>query len=128
MSEFESILVQRDEWDDAIGWAGAFLAGFKSTQTRRSYRRDLDCWFTFCASHALHPYRELRRIHVEVYLRQLEAQQPQPANATLYRRIATLSSCFGGLRTKISPSATPPRASAARNATPAPNPGSAATN
>jgi hypothetical protein len=52
VSEVESILVQRDEWDDAIGWAAAFLAGFKSTQTRRSYRRDLDCWFTFCASHA----------------------------------------------------------------------------
>jgi site-specific recombinase XerD len=94
MSEFEPILVQRDGWGDASGWAAAFLAGFKSSETRRSYRRDLDCWFAFCATHQLHPYRELRRTHVEVYLRELEAQEPAPANATLYRRIATLSSWF----------------------------------
>ena len=79
---------------DALRWAGAFLAGFKSSQARRSYRRGLDCWFVFCASHGLHPYRELRRTHVEVNLRELEAQDPSPANATLYRRIATLSSWF----------------------------------
>ncbi len=92
MSEFEPILIQADEWGDAVRWAGAFIAGFKSLQTRRSYRRDLDCWFAFCAAHRLHPYRELRRTHVEVYLRELEAQEPAPANATLYRRVATLSS------------------------------------
>ena len=32
--------------------------------------------------------------HVEVYLRELEAQQPPPANSTLSRRIATLNSWF----------------------------------
>jgi site-specific recombinase XerD len=54
----------------------------------------LDCWFAFCTAHRFHPYRDLRRTHVEVYLRELEAQEPAPANATLYRRIATLSSWF----------------------------------
>jgi len=37
MSEFEPMPVQSDEWGDALRWAGAFLAGFKSSETRRSY-------------------------------------------------------------------------------------------
>jgi hypothetical protein len=53
--------------------AGAFLAGFKSPQARRSYRRDLDCRVAFCTAYQLHPYRGLRRTHAEVYLRELEA-------------------------------------------------------
>ncbi len=63
--EFEPIVVQADEWSDATRWADAFLAGFKSPQTRRSYRRDLDCWLVSCASTAPLPrpasdaYRDL---------------------------------------------------------------------
>jgi site-specific recombinase XerD len=91
---YESELILVDDWEDAVRWAGTFLAGFKTVQTRRSYRRDLDCWFAFCGAHRLHPYRQLRRTHVEVHLRGLEAQRPPPANATLYRRVATLSSWF----------------------------------
>jgi hypothetical protein len=56
MSDSEPILVPVDAWDDVLQWAGAFLAGFKSVQTRRSYRRDLDCWFAFCRAPRLHPY------------------------------------------------------------------------
>lgn len=46
---------------EAIQWVGAFLAGFKSTQTRRAYRRDPECWFAFCTAHQLHPFRNVRR-------------------------------------------------------------------
>jgi site-specific recombinase XerD len=75
-------------------WAGAFLAGFKSIETRRAYRRDLECWFAFCTAHQLHPFRGVRRTHLELYLRDLERQEAPPAPGTLYRRVATLSSWF----------------------------------
>ena len=81
-------------WQEARQWAGAFLAGYASPQTRRRYRRDLDCWFAFCAAHHLHPFRDLRRTHLELYLRELEAQPCPPTAGTLYRRISTLSSWF----------------------------------
>jgi integrase/recombinase XerD len=81
-------------WQDALGAAAAFLAGFRSADTRKGYRRDLSCWLQFCASEGLHPYVGVRRTHVEVYLRQLEQQVPALANSTLRRRISTLSSWF----------------------------------
>jgi site-specific recombinase XerD len=79
MSQSEPILIQADERGEAIRWAGAFLAGFKSPETRRSYRRDLDCWFAFCAAHDVHPYRGLRRTHVEVYLRETRSTGAGPS-------------------------------------------------
>lgn len=96
MAKVETTLADVDEpgWREAMQLAGAFVAGFRSDQTRRSYRRDLECWFTFCATHSLHPFRGLRRTHLELYLRQLETQEPAPSRCTLYRRISTLSSWF----------------------------------
>jgi integrase/recombinase XerD len=38
------------DWQTALRWAGAFLAGFQSAGTRKSYRRDLHCWFALCAT------------------------------------------------------------------------------
>jgi integrase/recombinase XerC len=75
-------------------WLRRSLTGFRSPDTRKSYRRDLRCRLEFCAAHSLHPYREVRRTHVELYLRQLEQQLPSAANSTLRRRISTLSSWF----------------------------------
>lgn len=72
-----------------LRWAGG--------RTRRSYQRDWHCWFGFCVTHDLHPYRDTRRTHVELYLRELEHQLPRPSNATRYRRISTLSSWFAWL-------------------------------
>jgi hypothetical protein len=89
-------VLEPDEQDPGEGarWAGAFLAGVKSFQTRRAYRRDLECWFAFCTAHQVHPFRGVRRTHLELYLRELEPQEPPPAPGTLYRRVATLSSWF----------------------------------
>lgn len=89
-------MLEPDEQDPSEGarWAGAFLAGFKSIETRRAYRRDLECWFAFCTAHQLHPFRGVRRTHLELYLRDLERQEAPPAPGTLYRRVATLSSWF----------------------------------
>ena len=96
MDTTASVVVGTDAqgWQEARQWAGAFLAGYASAQTRRSYRRDLDCWFAFCAAHQLHPFTGLRRTHLEVYLRELESQACPPSAGTLYRRISTLSSWF----------------------------------
>jgi hypothetical protein len=95
MDNASTTVMQLDEGvNEASQWAGAFLAGFKSAQTRRAYRRDLHCWFTFCTAHHLHPFRGVRRTHLELYLRELELLDPTPAPGTLYRRVATLSSWF----------------------------------
>jgi hypothetical protein len=61
-------MLEPDEQDPSEGarWAGAFLAGFKSIETRRAYRRDLECWFAFCTAHQLHPFRGVRRTHLEL--------------------------------------------------------------
>lgn len=55
------------------GGPGAFLAGYSSPET---------------------PFRTIRRTHIELYLRDLEASHPRPAATTIYRRIATLSAWF----------------------------------
>jgi site-specific recombinase XerC len=78
-----------EAWREALQAAAAFLAGFRSPDTRKGYRRDLTCWLQFCAGQAVHPYVGVRRTHVEVYLRQLEQQDPALANSTLRRRIST---------------------------------------
>jgi integrase/recombinase XerD len=89
--------VEDPSWAEALQWAGAFVASFKWQETRRAYQRDLHCWFAFCAVHDLHPFKGVRRTHLEIYLRQMECHDPPPSNATLYRRIATLSSWFAWL-------------------------------
>ncbi|MDP8970450.1 MAG: hypothetical protein M3N52_08165, partial [Actinomycetota bacterium] len=86
-------------WEEARQLAMAFLAGFQSSETRRGYRSDLAPLVRTCATgsgltHDLHPLREIRRIHLELYLRQLETNAPRRANVTLYRRISMLSSWF----------------------------------
>jgi site-specific recombinase XerD len=83
-----------DAWRDALDAVAAFLAGFRSPDTRKGYRRDLSCWLHYCAAQGIHPYVGVRRTHVEVYLRQLEQQVPMLANSTMRRRISTLSSWF----------------------------------
>lgn len=89
--------VEDPSWDEALQWAGAFIASFRSRETRRTYQRDLHCWFAFCAVHDLHPFKGVRRTHLELYLRQMEGHDTASSNATLYRRIATLSSWFAWL-------------------------------
>ena len=74
--------------------AEAFIAGFRSPDTRSAYRRDLHCWLNFCVDQGVHPYAGVRRTHVEAYLRHLEQQRRPLANNTLRRRISTLSSWF----------------------------------
>ena len=115
-----------DAWRDAVRSAAAFLASFRSPDTRKGYRRDLQCWLEFCAAQRLHPYVGVRRTHVEVYLRQLEQQLPPLANSTLRRRISTLSSWFTWLEDEGSASGTPLHEFVARDGMPRPQPWPAA--
>lgn len=80
--------------EDPTMLAQAFIAGFRSPDTRSAYRRDLNCWLSFCLDQDVHPYAGVRRTHVETYLRDLEQERPPLANNTLRRRISTLSSWF----------------------------------
>ena len=79
---------------DPTNCAEAFIAGFRSPDTRRAYRRDLQCWLGLCMDHGVHPYAAVRRTHVEAYLLEPEQHVPPLANGTLRRRICTLSSWF----------------------------------
>jgi hypothetical protein len=66
--------------DESNAWAEAFIAGFRSPDTRRAYRRDLDCWLTYCLDQNVTPHRCARRTHIEAYLRQLEQHRPPLAS------------------------------------------------
>lgn len=92
----------------ATRWAGAFLASCSSPQTRRAYRRDLHCWFDFCARHHLHPYTPASAVPTSscTCAPWRAGTRPPP------RRLSTVASTrsargTGGSRTKTSSSATP---------------------
>lgn len=53
--------------------AAAFLAGYRVASTRRDYAGDLRQWFACCHPFALDPLA-VRRTHVELFARQLEAE------------------------------------------------------
>jgi site-specific recombinase XerC len=99
------------EWYEAVRLAAAFLAGFRSPDTRKGYQRDLHCWLEFCAANRLHPYRDVRRTHVEVYLRQLEQHAPRLRTRRCGDGSRRCRRGSPGSKTKTSTSATPPCAS-----------------
>lgn len=68
--------------------AGAWLAGYRSVATRNAYRSDLRKWFAYCNEHSLDPLT-VRRSHVELFARQLEAEGG--AAASVARRLSALS-------------------------------------
>lgn len=91
-----AVLIERDPGPmrTAERYAGAFIAGFSSPGTRRSYERDLRAWFEFCQRWDLNPL-DLRRSHVDIYNRELEGTDY--ARSTRARRISTVRSWYGWL-------------------------------
>jgi site-specific recombinase XerD len=71
--------------DPAALAALGFLTRYK-TNTRRAYTQDLRAWFAWCLTHQMNPL-EVRRAHVELFARELEATL---APATVARRIGTV--------------------------------------
>jgi integrase/recombinase XerD len=56
-----------------------FLAG----DGRQAYATQLRLWFDWCAQHQLEPLADVRRPHVELYARDLEARGLAPATVAL---------------------------------------------
>jgi integrase/recombinase XerD len=65
-------------------WAAvAFAASYSSPGTRQAYTTQLRLWFDWCAQHQLEPLADVRRPHVELYARDLEARGLAPATVAL---------------------------------------------
>ena len=74
----------RDQRQDTASWAAvAFIASYSSPSTRQTYTTQLRLWLRWCASHDLDPLADVRRPHVELYARQLEARGLAPATIAL---------------------------------------------
>lgn len=77
--------------DDLTPFAmAAFLARYREP-TVSAYRRDLRCFWAWCAEHDLLPL-QARRPHLELYLRDLERRGY--AAATISRRLSTVAGLF----------------------------------
>lgn len=74
--------------------AGAFVAGYRSVETRRAYANDLRCFFAFCRMHQV-DVLEARRPTIDAYMRDLDGRGL--ANNTRGRRLSTLSSFYAYL-------------------------------
>jgi integrase/recombinase XerD len=70
----------------------AWLLGYSSKNTRRSYAGDVRAWFTFCADHGVEPL-EARRAHIDAWARFMENAGAPPR--TVARRLAAVSSFYG---------------------------------
>jgi site-specific recombinase XerD len=68
----------------------AFLAGYTG-RTREAYTADLRQWFGWCAAHVVDPLT-VRRAHVDVYARELEAAGYAPS--TIARRLCAMSGYY----------------------------------
>jgi integrase/recombinase XerD len=65
-------------------WAAvAFVASYSSPGTRQAYATQLRLWFDWCRQHRLDPLTQVRRPHVELYARDLEARGIAPATVAL---------------------------------------------
>jgi len=65
-------------------WAAvAFVASYSSAGTRQAYSTQLRLWFGWCDRHGLEPLTDVRRPHVELYARELEARGLAPATIAL---------------------------------------------
>jgi integrase/recombinase XerD len=69
---------------DLASWAAvAFVASYSSPGTRQAYATQLRLWFDWCEQHHLEPLADVRRPHVELYARDLEARGLAAATVAL---------------------------------------------
>ena len=69
---------------DLASWAAvAFVASYSSPGTRQAYTTQLSLWFDWCDLHHLEPLADVRRPHVELYARDLEARGLAAATVAL---------------------------------------------
>lgn len=81
------------EKHDTASWAAvAFIASYSSEATRRTYTTQLRLWMTWCSSHHLDPLADIRRPHIELYARELEARGL--AAATIALKLVVLTGFY----------------------------------
>jgi hypothetical protein len=69
---------------DLASWAAvAFVASYSSPGTRQAYATQVRLWYDWCKQHHLEPLADIRRPHVELYARDLEARGLAPATIAL---------------------------------------------
>jgi integrase/recombinase XerD len=69
---------------DLASWAAvAFVASYSSPGTRQAHTTRLRLWFDWCTQHQLEPLADVRRPHVELYARDLEARGLAAATVAL---------------------------------------------
>ncbi len=82
---------------DLASWAAvAFVASYSSPGTRQAYTTQLSLWFGWCEKHHLEPLADVRRPHVELYARDLEARGL--AAATVALKLVVLTGSYRDLR------------------------------
>jgi integrase/recombinase XerD len=82
---------------DPASWAGvAFVASYSSPGTRQAYATQVRLWFAWCAQHHLDPLADVRRPHVELYARDLEARGLAPA--TIAFKLVVITGFYRDLR------------------------------
>lgn len=83
MSTTALMLPATDDQSLADWSAVAFVASYSSPGTRQAYATQLRLWFQWCRAHGLEPLTDVRRPHVELYDRDLEARGLAPATVAL---------------------------------------------
>ena len=81
MTASELVLPVPSEQTRASWAAVASVASFSSPGTRPAYSTQLRLWFSWCRRYGLDPLTEIRRAHVELYARDLEARGLAPATS-----------------------------------------------
>lgn len=77
--------------DETTRLTAAWLLSFRSPNTQKAYRRDLQTWLAWCGRHQLDPL-QARRGHVDAYARQLE--HDGAAASTVARKMSAVSSWY----------------------------------
>lgn len=70
--------------------AGAFIAGYSRPRTREAFSLDMRQWLNFLTEffRDIDPIKDVRRGHVDTFMRQMEARDLKPA--TVNRRVGTV--------------------------------------
>lgn len=79
--------------DDLSLFKESFLMRWEGSNTQSAYRQDLDAFCDWCTSYGLHPVTDVRRPHLELYMRYLKEERGNSAS-TISRRIGTLSQFY----------------------------------
>lgn len=85
--------IDQDE-DELLRLRAEWLVGYKSENTRKAYARGFELWLNYCAASQLHPLRNVRRPHVEAWMRAQESSDPPPAESTISTRVAAVSAFY----------------------------------